>query len=59
VFIKSQLFNSDVGEPGQVGINYVLRADGEREMLDGTAQVVVGIDDVLVIETPGGGGYGC
>jgi 5-oxoprolinase (ATP-hydrolysing) len=46
------------GEPGQVGRNWVERADGSTLKLTGadTAELVYG--DVFVIETPGGGGHG-
>ncbi|HZY17963.1 MAG TPA: hydantoinase B/oxoprolinase family protein [Ramlibacter sp.] len=46
------------GEPGQVGINRVVRADGSTEDLDhiGSAQMQPG--DVFEIHTPGGGGFG-
>lgn len=43
------------GKPGQ---NRVERADGRVETLAGTAHVQVCAGDVLVVETPGGGGYG-
>ncbi len=46
------------GEPGAVGRNFVERADGTRHELGGTDQTQVQAGDVLVIETPGGGGYG-
>jgi 5-oxoprolinase (ATP-hydrolysing) len=46
------------GEPGTVGENYVVRADGSRETFGATHSVVVGPGDIFVIETPGGGGYG-
>jgi N-methylhydantoinase B/oxoprolinase/acetone carboxylase alpha subunit len=46
------------GKPGQVGRNAVERADGQTEELPGTAQVTIGVNDLFVIETPGGGGYG-
>ena len=46
------------GEPGTVGRNYVIRADGATEMLPGNAQIEVGPSDVMVVETPGGGGFG-
>jgi 5-oxoprolinase (ATP-hydrolysing) len=46
------------GEPGRCGKNYVLRADGSREELGFIASTEVGVGDVFVIETPGGGGYG-
>ena len=47
------------GEPGKVGETYVLRAaDGSREDLGGQGQTEMAVDDLFVIETPGGGGYG-
>jgi 5-oxoprolinase (ATP-hydrolysing) len=46
------------GKPGQVGRNYVKRHGGRIEQLPGTASVAIQAGDELVIETPGGGGYG-
>jgi len=46
------------GEPGQVGRNSVEQADGTVESLGGCAETMMRPGDVLVIETPGGGGYG-
>ncbi|ADJ29491.1 5-oxoprolinase (ATP-hydrolyzing) [Nitrosococcus watsonii C-113] len=46
------------GQPGTVGCNYVLRANGTREMLSSTGSIEMQPGDVFVIETPGGGGYG-
>ena len=46
------------GAPGACGRNGVERAGGAREPLAGRATVDLGVDDVLVIETPGGGGFG-
>ncbi len=46
------------GRPGALGINQIERADGAREMLSATAAVEMAADDVFVIETPGGGGFG-
>ncbi len=46
------------GEPGACGRNRVERADGSRTELAGVDATDVGAADVLVIETPGGGGYG-
>jgi 5-oxoprolinase (ATP-hydrolysing) len=46
------------GEPGQCGTNRVERRDGRVEELPGTATVMVQPGDAIVIETPGGGGYG-
>ncbi|WP_369239669.1 hydantoinase B/oxoprolinase family protein [Streptomyces sp. R21] len=46
------------GAPGALGANRVERADGTVTELGGSDTADVGPDDVLVIETPGGGGYG-
>ncbi|MEY2858183.1 MAG: hypothetical protein RLZZ74_2495, partial [Cyanobacteriota bacterium] len=45
------------GEGGQVGKNYVVRQDQTIEILDSNATVVMQSGDILVIETPGGGGW--
>jgi 5-oxoprolinase (ATP-hydrolysing) len=46
------------GSPGALGRNRVERADGTVHELGGSDSAEVGVDDVLVVETPGGGGYG-
>lgn len=46
------------GAPGATGANRVERIDGSVEHWDGTGSGVMAPGDVLVIETPGGGGYG-
>lgn len=46
------------GAPGTLGANRVERADGTVTELGGSDSTDVGADDVLVVETPGGGGYG-
>ncbi|MEU9141180.1 hydantoinase B/oxoprolinase family protein [Streptomyces sp. NPDC048404] len=46
------------GEPGALGVNRVERVDGTVTELGGSDTADVGPGDVLVIETPGGGGYG-
>ncbi len=46
------------GGGGAPGRNSLERADGRLERLAGCAEVTVGPGDRLVIETPGGGGYG-
>ena len=46
------------GSPGALGANRVERADGEVVHLAGCGSVDVQPGDVLVVETPGGGGYG-
>jgi len=45
-------------EPGSVGANHVERMDGRIEVLGHIGQVQVSPGDVIVIATPGGGGYG-
>jgi 5-oxoprolinase (ATP-hydrolysing) len=46
------------GEPGQSGKNWLVRAGGETESFAGILATTVHSGDMLVIETPGGGGYG-
>ncbi|MBF2083332.1 hydantoinase B/oxoprolinase family protein [Thermoleptolyngbya sp. C42_A2020_037] len=46
------------GEPGATGRNWVDREDGRREDLTSCAEVQMHPEDTLVIETPGGGGFG-
>jgi 5-oxoprolinase (ATP-hydrolysing) len=46
------------GLPGSLGRHWVRRADGSVTLMRGCDSVQVGVGDVFVIETPGGGGYG-
>jgi 5-oxoprolinase (ATP-hydrolysing) len=46
------------GEPGALGAARVERADGTVVELAGSDSADVAAGDVLVVETPGGGGYG-
>ena len=46
------------GQPGAVGINRVVRADGSALALGHIAQVDMHSGDVFEIHTPGGGGFG-
>ncbi|MGW3571137.1 hydantoinase B/oxoprolinase family protein [Streptomyces sp. NPDC000941] len=46
------------GEPGACGANLIERADGSVDRLGGCDAAEVGAGDVLVVHTPGGGGYG-
>lgn len=46
------------GAPGSAGRQWVERADGSRHEMTGTDQAELRPGDALVIETPGGGGYG-
>jgi 5-oxoprolinase (ATP-hydrolysing) len=53
-----QPYGVDGGEPGAVGRNRVIRADGTSVELPGNAQIDVAAGDRFEIETPGGGGFG-
>ncbi len=46
------------GQPGSLGRNTLIRADGARVELAAKAQLTAAPGDVLIIETPGGGGWG-
>jgi 5-oxoprolinase (ATP-hydrolysing) len=46
------------GAPGAVGRNWVERVDGSRTVLGYADETQVNANEVFVIETPGGGGYG-
>jgi 5-oxoprolinase (ATP-hydrolysing) len=46
------------GRDGAVGRQVIIRADGSRDKLRGVDGCSVGNGDRLVLETPGGGGYG-
>ncbi len=45
-------------EAGARGHNYLVRANSDTVELDGNDEIEVADNDVIVIETPGGGGYG-
>jgi len=46
------------GGPGKLGVTTVIRADGSRETLGATDSTEMQPGDRIVIETPGGGGFG-
>jgi 5-oxoprolinase (ATP-hydrolysing) len=46
------------GSPGALGRHFVQRADGDVAEMAGADSMEVFSGDVLVVETPGGGGYG-
>jgi 5-oxoprolinase (ATP-hydrolysing) len=46
------------GSPGATGEQFVERADGTIETLEGSASVEMRPGDIFAIHTPGGGGYG-
>jgi 5-oxoprolinase (ATP-hydrolysing) len=51
-------FGLDGGYSGQVGKTSILRKDGSVEVLASCDQRDVLAGDAIVVETPGGGGYG-
>lgn len=51
-------FGLEGGQPGALGAARVERADGGVELMAATDLVRVGAGDAIVIETPGGGGWG-
>ncbi|MET0534328.1 MAG: hydantoinase B/oxoprolinase family protein [Steroidobacter sp.] len=46
------------GKSGEVGKNWIERADGTIEHFGATHTAQLNSDDVFVIQTPGGGGFG-
>ena len=46
------------GQPGSTGRNSVIRADGTVEELGSTDRTEMNVNDIFVVETPGGGGFG-
>jgi 5-oxoprolinase (ATP-hydrolysing) len=46
------------GEPGALGRHWIEHADGSTTPMEGSDSKDADTDDVFVIETPGGGGYG-
>ena len=55
---KHGAFGMAGGEPGAVGRNLVVRANGGIEALDHIGQAEMQPGDVFEIHTPGGGGFG-
>ena len=51
-------FGLDGGGDGITGRQWIEHSDGTQEILPGTGNAELGVGDVFVIETPGGGGYG-
>jgi 5-oxoprolinase (ATP-hydrolysing) len=46
------------GKPGAVGVQFLVRGDEKPKPLPGHAKAEVSAGDRIIIETPGGGGYG-
>jgi N-methylhydantoinase B/oxoprolinase/acetone carboxylase alpha subunit len=51
-------FGVNGGANGAIGRNSVIRKNGVTEELDATATVDLDAGDQLIVETPGGGGFG-
>lgn len=51
-------FGADGGAPGEVGQEWIERADGTRIEHKGNDQNIVYSEDIFVMNTPSGGGYG-
>jgi 5-oxoprolinase (ATP-hydrolysing) len=51
-------FGLEGGKAAKTGRNAIERADGSVDELDGTATVHLDEGDTIIIETPGGGGFG-
>ena len=55
---KERPFGAEGGAPGEPGRQWVARTDGRIEPLAGIAGADLDVGDALVLETPGGGGWG-
>ena len=51
-------FGLEGGGAGHCGRNYVVRATGQTDELEGNDETSLAPGDLLVIETPGGGAWG-
>ena len=51
-------FGVDGGETGQCGKEWLEKEDGEFIELEGNDSCEVEVNDLFVMETPGGGGFG-
>ncbi|WP_163834208.1 hydantoinase B/oxoprolinase family protein [Spartinivicinus ruber] len=55
---KTQPFGLSGGQPGQSGSAHIIRANGTTELLSATSIATMETNDIFVIKTPGGGGFG-
>jgi 5-oxoprolinase (ATP-hydrolysing) len=55
---QTEPFGLAGGSPGEKGKNTIIRKDNSRVMLKGCDEIEVAEGDAILIETPGGGGYG-
>ncbi len=55
---ETEPYGLDGGEPGLRGENSVIYSDGTEKMLRGNDEINLADGDMIVIKTPGGGGFG-
>ncbi|MCP4342032.1 MAG: 5-oxoprolinase [Desulfobulbaceae bacterium] len=56
---ETEPYGLEGGEAGKCGENSVIRKDGTVISLKGNDEVDMDTSDIFVIQTPGGGGFGC
>lgn len=57
-FRKQRPFGLEGGAEGECGCNMIERANGEKELLEGSFSIFVDKGDALLIQTPTPGGFG-
>ncbi len=55
---QTEPFGLEGGKPGARGVNWIVRADGSQAALKGCDETQVTAGDLVIIQTPGGGGFG-
>jgi N-methylhydantoinase B len=55
---RTRPYGLNGGQPGAPGVNTRVRADGARESLPGKTTYLAEPGEQLIVETPGGGGWG-
>jgi len=56
--VKTSPWGLNGGHNGASGEHYILKANGEKLLLSGKDTAILNEGDTIVINTPGGGGYG-
>ncbi len=55
---QTEPYGLEGGQPGKKGENLVLKKDGTKITLKGNDEILMSPDDIFIIKTPGGGGFG-
>jgi 5-oxoprolinase (ATP-hydrolysing) len=55
---KSAPYGMNGGEQGKTGDQWLITASGVKRHLDGITQLKVHKNDIFLLKTPGGGGFG-